>query len=226
MDLIREASQYATQLDQSSLKTQAELQLSFANIWLNFVQKKKSINNALRSSRVLPMWLLPGVHFLRQICSLTFTTKIDDEIFDRFYDHMRKTFRHLYDPKDFSTRKQTMRNISTRKPSKPSPMQRMSYGSTKKIKRRLTRIEQLEFMDKSIDRRRFKDDLIGKIKHADKKPNGMPMISRRMGEELAFMKIRKFHKLNLLSRGQFATSKTRAERFSIRQFSRFLLFSL
>ena len=204
MDLIREASQYATQLDHTSLKNHAEVQLSFASIWLNFVQKKKSINHTLRSSRALPMWLLPGVLFLRHACSLPFTLKIDDAIFDRFYEHMRKTFRHLYDSKEHPTRS----SIWSKKPSKPSPAQRTTHGSTKKKKRRLTRIEQLEYMDKCIDRRRSREGLIGKIKHADQKPNVMPMISKRMEEDLAFMKIRKFHKLNLLSRGQYATSKS------------------
>ena len=32
-------------------------------------------------------------------------------------------------------------------------------------------------------------------------------ISKRMEQDLAYLKIRNFHKLNLLSRGQFATSK-------------------
>ena len=40
MDIIRETSFYATQCESDTLKSQSERQLSFANIWLNFVRKK------------------------------------------------------------------------------------------------------------------------------------------------------------------------------------------
>lgn len=216
MDLIRETSYYATQLDDSSLKNQAELQLSFANTWLNFVQQKKTINNTLKYSHTLPMWLLPGVHFLRHICSLPFTTIADDSVFDQFYNNMQKIIHHLYNSKEDSNRKASARNsVLSKKPSKPSQVSKATRtaqtGKTKK-KRRLTRIEKLELLDRSIDRRRFEEELIGEIKHNDQGPIRMPNISRQMKEDLAVLRIRKFHKLNLLSRGKFATSKKRCTR--------------
>jgi len=98
MDLIRETSYYATQLENNTLITQAERQLSFANIWLNFVRKKKSTISTSKYPTTLPMWLLPGIHFLRHICSLHFTTHISDETFSKFYDNMQKTINYLNHP--------------------------------------------------------------------------------------------------------------------------------
>ena len=175
MDLIRETSDYATQLDQNSLKNQAELQLSFANIWLNFVRKKKSINNTLKDSNALPMWLVPGVRFLQHICSLQFTSKIDDTLFDKFNEKMQNTFHYLYNSNENNRGKLSTRNsLLSRKPLKlspNSPATRTGYGANRKKKGHFSRIEQLEFMDKSIDRRRLKEGLIGKIRHDDQIPN-------------------------------------------------------
>jgi hypothetical protein len=58
-------------------------------------------------------------------------------------------------------------------------------------------------MDKRIDRRRLEEGLIGEIKRVNKTSS----LSRKMEDDLAYLKIRDFHKLNLLSRGEFATSK-------------------
>lgn len=209
MDLIRETSSYATQFEINTLKIQAERQLSFANIWLNFVQKKKSLTNSSKYSTTLPMWLLPGIHFLRHICSLQYTAHINDELFNKFYDNMQKTISYLNHPNTHNEQKPIHSNIRSKKPSKiihiPSSVKH-KYDKQKSKNIRLSHIEQIEFMDKKIDRRRFKGGLIGKIKQYDNGPIKMPFISKRMEQDLAYLKIRNFHKLNLLSRGQFATS--------------------
>jgi len=212
MDMIRETSQYATQLENNTLKTQAERQLSFANIWLNFVRKKKSLTSTSKSSTTLPMWLLPGIHFLRYICSLQFTTHINDELFGKFYENMQKTIHYLHNPNVHNEHKQLNSNIRSKKSSKPfqiSSSTKHGYEKQKKKKFHLTRIQQIELMDRKIDRQRFKEGLIGKIKQYDEYTIKMPFISKRMEQDLAYLKIRNFHKLNLLSRGQFATSKFR-----------------
>ncbi|CAF3845600.1 unnamed protein product [Adineta steineri] len=206
MDIIRETSYYTTQLENNTLKNQAERQLSFANSWLNFVRKKKSTTNTLKYPTTLPMWLLPGIHFLRHICSLQFTNHIDDEIFEKFYENMQQTIYYLHNPNNNHGQKQI--NIRSKKVSKPYPnlsATKHGYDHKKRKNLRLTRIQQLERMDKIIDRRRYKDDLIGKIKQHEKQIP-MPSISKRMEQDLAYLKIRHFHKLNLLSRGQFATT--------------------
>jgi hypothetical protein len=210
MDIIRETSYYATQLENNTLKTQAERQLSFANIWLNFVRKKKSTINTSKYSTTLPMWLLPGIHFLRHICSLQYTNHINDEMFGNFYENMHKTIKYLHHPNINNEQKQINSNIRSRKLSKPYPVSsstKHGYDLHKKKNFNLTRIDQLELMDRKIDRQRFKEGLIGKIKQYDERSIKMPSISKRMEQDLAYLKIRNFHKLNLLSRGQFATSK-------------------
>ena len=154
------------------------------------------------------MWLLPGINFLRYICSLDFTRQISNEIFDQFYANMQNTLKYLYSSKDTSSAGQ-MRSKKTNRPVHSSP------GGTKhasdKLKRnavRFSRIQQLESMDRGIDRRRFEENLIGRIIKYDKGSAKMPTIPTKMAEDLAHMKIRNFHKMNLLSRGQFATSKS------------------
>jgi hypothetical protein len=212
MDIIRETSFYATQLENNTLKSQAERQLSFANIWLNFVRKKKSLTSTSKHSTTLPMWLLPGIHFLRHICSLQFTNHINDELFGKFYENMQKTIQYLHNPNIHHDQKQINPNIRSKKSSKPfqiSSSTKHGYDKQKKKNFHLTRIEQIDLMDRKIDRQRFKEGLIGKIKQYDEHSIKMPTISKRMEQDLAYLKIRNFHKLNLLSRGQFATSKFR-----------------
>jgi hypothetical protein len=210
MDIIRETSHYATQLETNILQTQAERQLSFANIWLNFVRKKKSLTSTSKYSTTLPMWLLPGIHFLRHICLLQFTNHINDELFGKFYDNMQKTIIYLHQSNINHDQKQLSTNLRSKKSSKPFSISSSTKHGHQKQKQkhfRLSRIEQIEIMDRKIDRRRFNEDLIGKIKPYDERSLKMPTISVRMEQDLAYLKIRNFHKLNLLSRGQFATSK-------------------
>ncbi len=199
MDIIRETSFYATQCDHETLKSQAERQLSFANIWLNFVRKKKSTTTS-RYPITIPMWLLPGIHFLRHICSLQFTNQIDNDFFSEFYSNMKKAIYYLNNSHDNDTHNQDhIRSKTLRRPS----ITKSAYDKKKKKELRLNRIEQLDRMDKRIDRRRFDDGLIGKIKRGNKTPT----LSKKMEDDIAYLKIRDFRKLNLLSRGQFATSK-------------------
>jgi hypothetical protein len=212
MDVIRETGFYTTQLETNTLKTQAERQLSFANTWLNFVRKKKSLTNTLKSSTTLPMWLLPGIHFLRHVCLLQFTNHVNDELFGIFHGNMQKTINYLNNPNIHHDQKHVNTNIRSKKSSKPSQVSsstKHGYDKQKKKKIHLTRIEQIELLDRKIDRQRFKEGLIGKIKQYDERTIKMPTISKRMEQDLAYLKIRNFHKLNLLSRGQFATSMCR-----------------
>ena len=209
MDIIREASFYATQFELDTLAAQAERQIRFANAWLNFVRKKKSTTMS-KYPTALPMWLLPGIHFLRHICSLHFTNHIDDALFAEFYQYILKTMDYLSSPYDLNSQATT--NTRSR-PFQYSSMAKRTYDRLKKKKVRLSKIEQLERMDRRIDRRRAEDDLIGKIKLVNKSS----FISRKMEDDLAYLKIRNFHKLNLLARGQFATSKQLLLTTSIRR---------
>ena len=210
MDIIRETSHYATQLETQTLKTQAERQLSFANIWLNFVRKKKSLSNTSKYSNTLPMWLLPGIHFLRHVCAMQFTEHVNEEFFNIFYANMHRTINSLHNPNVHHEVKLIHGNLRTKKFFKPSGISsstKHGHDNRRKEKYQCTRIEQIDLLDRKIDRRRFKEGLIGRIKQFGHAPVKMPTISRRMEEDLACLKIRNFHKLNLLSRGQFATSK-------------------
>jgi len=212
MDIIRETSYYAAQFETNTLQTQAERQLSFANIWLNFVRKKKSTTITSKYPTTLPMWLVPGIHFLRHVCQLQFTNHINDEIFEKFYENMQQTIYYLNHPNVNNEHKQFNTNIRSNKLTKPfQSLSATKHGYDKQKKKiiQLTRIQQLELMDRKIDRQRFKEDLIGKIIQYDERPIKMPSISKRMEQDLAYLKIRNFHKLNLLSRGQFATSELR-----------------
>jgi hypothetical protein len=196
MDIIRETSFYATQCEYDTLKCQSERQLSFANIWLNFVRKKKSLTTS-RYLITIPMWLLPGIHFLRHICSLQFTNHINNDLFSEFYSNMKKTMNYLNTSYDNNTD-----NIQS-KTVPYSPITKHGYDKRKKTKLRFNRIEQLDRMDKRIDRRRVDEGLIGRIKRVNK----TSWLSRKMEDDIAYLKIRNFHKLNLLSHGQFATSE-------------------
>jgi len=198
MDIIRETSFYATQCEYETLKSQAERQLSFANIWLNFVRKKKSTTTS-RYPITIPMWLLPGIHFLRHICSLQFTNQIDDNLFSEFYHNMKTTINYLNQSNDNNRNRS---NIES-KTFQYSSIKKHGYDNKKKKNLRLNRIQQLDRMDKRIDRQRFEEGLIGKIKRVYK----ISSLSKKMEDDLAYLKIRDFHKLNLLSCGQFATSK-------------------
>ncbi|UJR25456.1 hypothetical protein I4U23_006803 [Adineta vaga] len=193
MDIIRETSSYATQCEHETLKNQAERQLSFANYWLNFVRKKKSTTTS-KYLIPIPMWLLPGIHFLRHICSLKFTTQIDNNLFSTFYDNMKNTIKCLNNPNDNNNQSRILKYSMMKN-------RRAAYQrSTKKV--RLTQIEQLERMERHIDRQRFDEDLIGKIKCMTKNSS----LTKKKEDDLACLKIRDFHKLNLLSCGQFATT--------------------
>ena len=207
MDLTREASFYAPQLEHGALQSHAEQQLAFANTWLNFVRKKKSITNASKASTTLPMWLLPGVHFLQHICRLEFTRHISNEIFDHFYENMQYTLKCLNSSKEESNAGQ-VRSKKTNRPAQSSSAARGKHGSNKPRSSvvRLSRIKQLESMDRNIDRQRYEENLIGHIVQHDKGTT----IPTKMAQDLAPLKIRKFHKMNLLSRGQYATSKLRS----------------
>jgi hypothetical protein len=207
MDIIRETSHYAMQLETNILTAQAERQLSFANIWLNFVRKKKSLTSTSKYSNTLPMWLLPGIHFLRHICALQFTNHINDELFSKFYENMHKTINYLHHPVVHQPINTNLRPKKSSKPSQISSSTKHGYDKRKQDKFHLSRIEQIDLMDRKIDRQRFKEGLIGKIRPSDEGSNAMPFISKRMEQDLAYLKIRNFHKLNLLSRGQYATSK-------------------
>lgn len=206
MDLIRETSHYVTQLETNTLEIQSERQLIFANIWLNFVRKKRSFTTVWKNSTTLPMWLLPGIHFLRHICSLHFTSSINDELFSKFYENMQRTIDYLQNPTNKYEQK-SMNSNQRPKKSSSSSTTKHGYEIQKKRNFQLTRIQQIDLMDKKIDRQRIKNGLIGKIKEFGEHSNKMPTISKRMEQDLAFLKIRNFHKLNLLSRGQYATSK-------------------
>ncbi|CAF1432632.1 unnamed protein product [Adineta ricciae] len=210
MDIIRETSYYATQLETNTLKIQAERQLLFGNTWMNFVRKKKATTSVAKYPGTLPMWLLPGIHFLRHICSLHFTTHISDEIFNKFCDNMQSTIHYSNNANTNSGQKQVNPHIRLKKSLKPFPiLSTATSRESERSKRReshLTRIQKLERMDKLIDRQRYKDDLIGKITQRDERSIKMPSISKRMEQDLAYLKIRNFHKLNLLSRGQYATT--------------------
>jgi hypothetical protein len=146
------------------------------------------------------MWLLPGIHFLRHICSLQFTKCIDNKLFSEFYYNIKETIYYLKNPNDNYNFNQD--NIRS-KTFKYSSATKHGYDKRKKKELRLNRIEQLDRMDKRIDRRRVEEGLIGKIKRVYKTST----LSKKMEDDLAYLKIRNFHKLNLLSRGQFATSK-------------------
>ncbi|CAF0765520.1 unnamed protein product [Adineta ricciae] len=196
MDVVRETSFYATQCEHETLKIQAERQISFGNYWLNFVRKKKATTTS-RYLIPIPMWLLPGIHFLRHICSLQFTTHTDNDLFSKFYDNMRQTIKYLNSPNENSNR-----NVYPSKLMKYSSMKKRRGSQHPSSKVRLTRIEQIERMDKRIDRRRFNEDLIGKIKCVSK----VSSLTKKKEDDLAHFKIRDFHKLNLLSCGQFATT--------------------
>lgn len=200
MDVIRETSFYAAQCDYETLKSQAERQLNFANIWLNFVRKKKSTTIS-KYSITIPMWLIPGIHFLRHICAVQFTNHIDDEIFSTFYINMKRAIYYLNNSNDNSSR--NTENLRSR-PFRHVANTKRSHVNRKKKVLKLSQIEQLDRLDRHIDRRRHDDGLIGKIKCGNK---GIS-ISRKMEDDLASLKIRKFYKLNLLSIGQFATSKS------------------
>jgi hypothetical protein len=200
MDIIRETSFYATQCEYETLKSQAERQLSFANIWLNFVRKKKSTTTS-RYPITIPMWLLPGIHFLRHICSLQFTNQIDDNLFSEFYHNMKTTINYLNQSND-NNNNRNRSNIES-KTFQYSSIKKHGYDNKKKKNIRLNRIQQLDRMDKRIDRQRFDEGLIGKIKRVYKTSS----LSKKMEDDIAYLKIRDFHKLNLLSCGQFATSK-------------------
>jgi hypothetical protein len=202
MDIIRETSHYATQLETNILETQAERQLTFANTWLNFVRKKKSFTSTFKHSNILPMWLLPGIHFLRHICSLQFTNHINDELFSKFYENMHKTINCLNKPVPHHDQKPINANLRLKKSSST----KHGYDQRKKDKFRLSRIAQIDLLDRKIDRQRFREGLIGKIQPSDGGLSQMPFISKRMEQDLAYLKIRNFHKLNLLSRGQYATT--------------------
>ncbi|CAF0964579.1 unnamed protein product [Rotaria sordida] len=202
MDVIREMSFYATQCEYNTLKTQAENQLKFANIWLNFVRKK----NSTRTSKypiTIPMWLLPGIHFLRYACSLHFTNHIDNDLFSEFYNNMIQTINYLNNSNNSNNNNNNL-NQDNRlsKIFRYSSVTKHGYDNRQKKKLQLNRIEQIDRLDKHIDRRRIDEGLIGKIKSVYKTST----LSKKMDEDLAYLKIRNFHKLNLLSRGQYATT--------------------
>ena len=201
MDIIRETSSYATQFEHDTLKAQAERQLSFANIWLNFVRKKKSTSMS-QYPITLPMWLLPGVQFLRHICLLHFTDHIENSLFSEFYRNLQRTMRYLNN--SYRSNSPTLSHIRSKPSSQVSLIAKQKANRARKNKLRFTRIEQLERMDRRIDRQRADDGLIGHIKLLNK-PS---FISKKVEDDLASLKIRNFHKINLLARGQFATSKT------------------
>ena len=149
----------------------------------------------------LPMWLLPGVQFLRHICLLHFTNHIENSLFSEFYHNLQLTMGYLKN----STRSNspTLSHIRSKPSSQVSLIAKQKANRARKNKMRYTRIEQLERMDRRIDRRRADDGLIGHIKLLNK-PS---FISKKVEDDLASLKIRNFHKINLLARGQFATSK-------------------
>ncbi|CAF4111105.1 unnamed protein product, partial [Rotaria sp. Silwood2] len=198
MDVIRETSFYATQCEYNTLKTQAENQLRFANIWLNFVRKKNSTQTS-KYPITIPMWLLPGIHFLRHTCSLHFTNHIDNDLFSEFYYNMTRTINYLNNSNNNNNLNQDNRQSKT---FQYSSITKHGYDNRKKKKLQLNRIEQIDRLEKRIDRTRIEEGLIGKVKSVYKTPT----LSKKMDEDLAYLKIRNFHKLNLLSRGQYATT--------------------
>ncbi|CAF0808494.1 unnamed protein product [Rotaria sp. Silwood1] len=206
MDVIRETSFYATQCEYNTLKTQAEKQLRFANIWLNFVRKKNSTQTS-KYPIAIPMWLLPGIHFLRHACSLHFTNHIDNDLFSEFYYNMTKTIDYLNNSNNNNNNLNENNRLS--KTLQCSSATKHGYDNRKKKKFQLNRIEQIDRLEKRIDRRRIEEGLIGKIKSVYRSST----LSKKMDEDLAYLKIRNFHKLNLLSRGQYATTyKCRVDR--------------
>lgn len=198
MDVIRETSFYATQCENNTLKTHAEKQLMFANIWLNFVRKKNSTRTS-KYSITVPMWLLPGIHFLRHACSFHFANHIDNDLFSQFYHNMTKTINYLQNSNNNSPSPDTKFSRIFRY----SSITKHGYDNRKKHKLQLNKLEQIDRLEKHIDKRRLDEGLIGKIKSVCKSST----LSKKMEEDLAYLKIRNFHKLNLLSSGQYATSK-------------------
>lgn len=200
MDVVRETSFYATQFDSDICQSYAGLQLSFGNIWLNFVQKKKSTINS-KTITTSQMWLQPGIHFLRHAGELHFTRRVDDQTFSKFYQNYQKTINNV------NNRYETSPTFVS--PLRPNNHRFLSSSSREETnanrtpKKKLTMIEKLEKLDKKIDRRRAEGGLIGFIKHDNK----VSMISQKMEEELASLKIREFRRMNLLACGQYATSK-------------------
>ena len=205
MDVIRETSFYATQCDYDTFKIQAERQLSFANTWLNFVRKKHSTRTS-RYVLTIPMWLLPGIHFLRHVCSLNFANHIDDDLFSKFYHNMTQTINYLSSSDKINNLNQGNIQLKT---FQYSSITKHGYDKRKKRKLQLNRIEQLDRLDKRIDRKRVDEGLIGKIVHVHKTLS----LPKRMEDDLAYLKIRNFHKLNLLSAGQYATSKKATKKY-------------
>lgn len=201
MDLIRDTNYYATQIDQSVLRSQAARQIQLARVWLNFIQKKKTIGSSWRIQKSIPMWLIPGIRFLRDIGALHFTNLVDDKVFCDFHKHIEDTFAKLYNPREASDR------LISHRSRAGSTFKQYRTKQEHKQKRPLSRIEAIDRLDREIDQRRICNCLIGKIKKSDQNPQKLPTLSKRMEQDLAFKKIRKYHRLNLLASGKYAISE-------------------
>ena len=122
--------------------------------------------------------------------------------FSTFYDNMQKAIYSFNTTAD-NNHQENVRSKVFHYSSIPKRGHVKIKPKNKRLK--LNRIEQLDRMDRHIDRQRFDDGLIGKIKQVNKTSS----LSKKMEDDLACLKIRNFHKLNALSRGQFATSKNK-----------------
>ncbi|CAF1069078.1 unnamed protein product, partial [Didymodactylos carnosus] len=218
MDVVRETSYFASQLDQNSVILQAQRQINLASNWLKFVYKKST-----GQGNTLPVWSMPGITFLKHACDINYSKHIDEQTFGRFYQNMQNAIVYLlgdhhhgdgggyhsslsHVSSTFPTANIIDGNDKHENPFKTSaPPRKNSLPKAKKTRAPLTIVEKLDNMDRTIDRKRLNDGLIGQIKQADNRSR-MSLIPAKVQEDLARLKIRNWHKLSLLARGQFATS--------------------
>ena len=212
MDVIRETSFYANQFELSTLKTQAERQLSFANTWLHFVRRKKATTCSSKDPLTLPMWLKPGIHFLCHICAAKFADQIDDETILKFDQNLRKSLSNKYNTgqvkgvKSSTIRSKRVNRVLSSSSSAAAMPQASDHRKERTVK--VSRVQQLRKLDEDIDDQRFRQRLIGQV-NPNEDSTKISSISRTMEQDLAHLRIKQFQKMNLLSRGQFATSKLR-----------------
>ncbi|CAF1031269.1 unnamed protein product, partial [Didymodactylos carnosus] len=90
MDIVRETSYFALQLDQNSLVLQARRQINLASNWLKFVYKKST-----GKGHTLPVWSMPGITFLKHVCDINYSKHIDEKTFEQFYQNMQHAIVYL-----------------------------------------------------------------------------------------------------------------------------------
>ena len=220
MDVIRETSFYANQFELSTLKSQAERQLAFANTWLHFVRRKKASTYSSKDPLPLPTWLKPGIRFLEHVYARKFTDQLDEETILTYSDNLTKSLFTNYNTglvKGVKSPKIHSKGVNRASSSSSSSAARVvaataaiqqAEGHPNQNTVKLTRRQQLRQLDQDIDERRFNKELIGQV-NPTKYPIKISSISKLMEQDLAHLRIKHFQKMNLLSRGQFSTSKLR-----------------